>query len=113
MITSDLFMDAHVGLISNRHPQPVEGYIWTDTIIDPLDFDVLESQAERWIDDVVKYDLDNQVLDTLFLYLSGLTSCTISFLKAWERKGYTLADNLVLMYHDRDTGLYNPQHWKS
>jgi len=67
MITSDLFMDAHVGLISNRHPQPVEGYIWTDTIIDPLDFDVLESQAERWIDDVVKYDLDNQVLDTLLM----------------------------------------------
>jgi len=112
MITPHLFMDAHVGLISNRHPQPVEGYIWTDTITDPLDFDALESHAERWIDDVVKYDLDNQVVDTMFLYLSGLTSCIISFLKAWERKGHTLADNLVLMYHDRETDNYIGQEWK-
>jgi len=102
----------HVGLIKGRHPLPVDGYVWSSMVEDPLDFDTLESEAQNWIADVVKYDLDNQIINNIYLYVTGLTPCTISFLKAWEQKGYTLADNLVLMHHDRETDNYVEQQWK-
>ena len=102
----------HVGLIKGRHLLPVEGYVWTEMVDDPLNFEALELEAQKWIVDVAQYDLDNQVVNTMYLYLTGLTSCTVSFLKAWEHVGCFLADNLVLMHWDRDNLTYLPQPWK-
>lgn len=102
----------HVGLVAGRHALPVEGYVWTEAIPDPTDFQSLESQARAWIEDVSEHDLDNQPVDAVYLYITGLTVCTTSFLKAWSKLGHNMARHLVLMHYDRDSDAYIGQDWQ-
>ncbi len=102
----------HVGLVAGRHALPVEGYVWKEAIPDPTDFQLLESQASAWIEDVSEHDLGMQPVDTVYLYITGLTACTTSFLNAWNRLGHNMANNLVLMHYDRDADAYIGQDWQ-
>ena len=104
--------ELHVGLVAGRHEIPVDGYVWTEAIENPLDFDDLYEQAVDWIRGVIEYDLDSEIANTFYLYLTGLTSATLSFLKAWEDYGHGLSDRLILMHFDRNSGSYVPQYWK-
>ena len=104
--------ELHVGLVAGRHEIPVDGYVWTEAIENPLDFDDLFEDAVQWIDSVSTYDLGDEPADICYLYLTGLTSATLSFLGAWDRYGNVIANRLVLMHFDRDTGSYVPQYWK-
>ena len=70
--------ELHVGLVAGRHEIPVDGYVWPTAIENPLAFDDLYAEAANWINGVVEYDLDNEVASTFYLYLTGLTSATLS-----------------------------------
>lgn len=102
----------HVGLVAGRHDLPVEGYVWTEAISDPTDFTGLENEALDWIMGVSQHDLGMQPVDSVYLYITGLTACTTSFLKAWGRAGHNMARNLVLMHYDRDADAYVAQDWQ-
>lgn len=87
-----------VGLIKGRHELPVGNYIF-DGEIDPMDFDNLGQIAEEWVKNHTKR------LDTVVLYVTGLTAATLAVVNACD----TYGRRLVCMHFDRETNVYFPQ----
>lgn len=100
--------DLHIGLCAARHPMPVADFVFPNTISNPMDFEGLNAEAIEWIENQV---IDDNLADTMYLYITGLTSALTSFLLAWREIGSDLADHLVLMHYDRSEDIYRPQEW--
>lgn len=75
-----------VGLINNRHPMPVQNYIF-------------EKEIENVFDSV--YSGKNE----LVCYITGLSSVTAALVQVCAVYGV----ELTLMHYDRDTDEYVPQ----
>jgi hypothetical protein len=87
-----------VGLIKGRHSLPVNEYIFNEEINFPLDFQKLDEIATGFIE-------ENKRNKDLVVYVTGLTACTASVIKACACNGVAL----TLMHFDPTTQTYNPQ----
>lgn len=76
-----------VGLINNRHPMPVQNYIFEKEIENVFDFESIKGKNE------------------LVCYITGLSSVTAALVQVCAVYGV----ELTLMHYDRDTDEYVPQ----
>lgn len=74
-----------VGLINNRHPMPVQNYIFEKEIKNVFDFESIKNE--------------------LVCYITGLSSVTAALVQVCAVYGV----ELTLMHYDRDTDEYVPQ----
>lgn len=85
-----------VGLCASRHPMPVSGYIFPETV-DPMAFDAMEKTASAFVEGMAGKGL--------VVYVTGLTAATAAVIKVCALRG----TSLTLMHYNRDTGEYVPQ----
>lgn len=92
-------MTKYMELCKFRHsiPDAVDGAIFPNTI-DPLAVEDLESTAYTVLDGV----------DSLVLYVTGLSVALVATLNACRDRGITVK----LMHYNKDTGTYYPQKVK-
>ena len=103
--------ELHVGLCDGRHPivqndgTPVMEFIFAAEVEDPLDFasfhHVVTKRNNRW---------KLLELETLYLYVTGLTPLLTGFLKEWV-KLELVKTQLVLMHFNRETEKYIEEVW--
>lgn len=74
-----------VGLINNRHPMPVQNYIFEKEIENVFDFESIKNEIKEFI--------------------TGLSSVTAALVQVCAVYGV----ELTLMHYDRDTDEYVPQ----
>jgi hypothetical protein len=91
--------DANMALCEGRHaiPQATDGAIFGNSI-DPLDVDGLEAVAKRKLSG----------LDSLNLYVTGLTVALVAVLNATRELGISV----TLYHYNRENGDYYPQEVK-
>ena len=89
----------YMALCDSRHPIPdaVDGAVFPNTI-DPLVVEDLESTAYAVLDGV----------DSLVLYVTGLSVALVATLNACRDRGITVK----LMHYNKDTGTYYEQKVK-
>lgn len=114
--------EIRVGLIRGRHALPVDEYIFNEELNFPLDYKKLDETVMDFItkkvgiyttyglaiNSVFAYGEDHQLYrgcKQLVVYVTGLTACTASVIKACARNGVSL----TLMHFDPTTGEYSPQ----
>lgn len=83
-----------VGLINNRHPMPVQNYIFEKEIENVFDFESIKNE-------ISVYSGKNE----LVCYITGLSSVTAALVQVCAVYGV----ELTLMHYDRDTDEYVPQ----
>lgn len=84
-----------IGAVAGRHEIPfVEGYLF-DEIADVFDFEYMRN--------VISKKLEN--LDSVDLYVTGLTSVTAEVVAICAKNGI----ELTLWHFDKDSGEYRPQ----
>jgi hypothetical protein len=101
----------HVGLCGGRHMivqndgTPVTEFIFAAEVEDPLDFasfhHIVIKRNNRW---------KLLELETLYLYVTGLTPLLTGFLKEWV-KLELVKTQLILMHYNRETEKYVPEVW--
>lgn len=89
-----------VGLINNRHPMPVQNYIFEKEIENVFDFESIKNEIKEFILESV-YSGKNE----LVCYITGLSSVTAALVQVCAVYGV----ELTLMHYDRDTDEYVPQ----
>lgn len=89
-------MTIRVGLCASRHPMPVSGYIFPETL-DPMAFNAMGQTASAFIDSVAG--------NSLAVYVTGLTAATAAVIKVCALRGI----GLTLMHYNRETDEYVPQ----
>lgn len=110
-----------VGLIAGRHPLPVTGYIFNESIDDVTDFNKIEDHILNFVEAEVGYHetqfgqsingvevADSHVWEgdrPLVVYVTGLTSVTAALIKVCLNRGI----KLTLMHFDASTANYIPQ----
>lgn len=101
-----------VGLINNRHPMPVQNYIFEKEIENVFDFESIKNEIKEFILEKVgvhtvlnhginQYSGKNE----LVCYITGLSSVTAALVQVCAVYGV----ELTLMHYDRDTDEYVPQ----
>ena len=99
-----------VGLCAGRHElknsngEIIDAYIFDEPIENPLDFEVLETTTNDFIDNV-------ELCNDIKLYITGLTPALTSFLIRWNGRMSHSGVSLTLMHYNRNTGGYEPQEW--
>ena len=100
-----------VNLIAGRHDTVFNGQVITEAVWnEPLtgaemhDHESLEYHAGDWL-----VNLSLGPTQQLGLFVTGLTACTVAFLKAYD----TLAPDfgLSLLFYDRDNEGYSERVW--
>lgn len=110
----------NIGLCNNRHVMPVSSYIYEE-VVNPLDFKALFDIACTWVENnltLIQYrknitdcnGLDAYVdaiksEETVNLYITGLTSCLLATLDAFNRYGVSYH----LFHYDRENDAYVEQ----
>lgn len=89
-----------LGLVSGRHSMPVEDYVFSGEIKDPLNFAEMES-----IIDSRFQELKIQEGDEVNVYVTGLTAATVEVINACRKNNVTL----YLYHYDRDINDYKKQ----
>ena len=84
-----------LGLISGRHPLPVTGYIFNDSIEDVFDFESMQEQLASVL----------QGYTEVTVYVTGLTVVTVELIKFCASQNI----KLTLMHYNSKSGLYIPQ----
>lgn len=116
--------EIRVGLVRGRHALPVDKYIFNEELSFPLDYKKLDETVMDFINENVgiglargmgidrELDWGELVCDLirtgrkeLVVYVTGLTACTASVIKACACNGISL----TLMHFDPTTGEYSPQ----
>ena len=97
-----------VVLCAGRHEVIHEGVALNRAIYehieDPMDFDLLEGQASDFM-----YELQEDGIEILNLFITGLTPALTSFLalaSTWEGR-------ITLWHYNRDTGTYKAQYYQN
>lgn len=108
-----------VGLCRNRHPLPVEEYIFEQEI-NPLDFNAMHDTALKFVLDHCNIiecgqwsapnqtdwtDVSALVGDELIVYATGLTAALCAVINVCQAHGVPL----TVMHYDRVSGEYLPQ----
>lgn len=103
-----------VGLINNRHPMPVQNYIFEKEIENVFDFESIKNEIKEFILEWCSYCInqtDSQSVSVysgkneLVCYITGLSSVTAALVQVCAVYGV----ELTLMHYDRDTDEYVPQ----
>ena len=109
-----------VGLIKGRHEMPVNEYLFDGDIEDVFDYLNIRKHIINWINDNIHFqdDLDSfptqtdaydigviRSIETLVVYITGLTPVTVELINACYLKGV----KLILMNYNKDTGKYVKQ----
>ena len=103
--------ELHVGLCDGRHPivqndeTPVTEFIFAAEVEDPLDFDSFHHVVAKWNNRWARSEIE-----TLYLYVTGLTPLLTGFLKEWV-KLKLVKTQLVLMHYNRETEKYVQEVW--
>lgn len=85
-----------VGLISGRHPLPVQEYIFTGAV-NPIGFEEMHNTVCAF--------LDTTKCGNLVVYVTGLTACTVALVAECVKRGISL----TLMHYNAADGTYVPQ----
>lgn len=98
-----------VGLINNRHPMPVQNYIFEKEIENVFDFESIKNEIKEFIlEKVGVHTVLNHGInqtDSQLCYITGLSSVTAALVQVCAVYGV----ELTLMHYDRDTDEYVPQ----
>lgn len=99
-----------VGLINNRHPMPVQNYIFEKEIKNVFDFESIKNEIKEFIlEKVGVHTVLNHGIysgkNELVCYITGLSSVTAALVQVCAVYGV----ELTLMHYDRDTDEYVPQ----
>ncbi len=98
-----------VGLCKGRHEiknangEVIDKYIFGH-IENPLDFGALEGMADIFIQE----ELEQDHIDVISIYITGLTPALTSFLAVAKWRPEI---KITLMHFNRDTGGYEAQYW--
>ena len=116
----------HIGLCEGQHQmtqnngEALDGFIFS-RVESPLNFDSHSNHVHDWLNNN-KEELEWGDVETLHLYVTGLTPLLTAFLKIWMGMYLHSADRkkmmvggclprLVLMHYDRVNGIYLPQSY--
>ncbi len=100
-----------VGLINNRHPMPVQNYIFEKEIENVFDFESIKNEIKEFILEkvgvhtVLNHGINQTDKNELVCYITGLSSVTAALVQVCAVYGV----ELTLMHYDRDTDEYVPQ----
>ena len=84
---------ATFGLVAGRHPLPVDKYIWTEEVQNPMDHKALYEHASNVI---------GNEWDEITVYVTGLTPCLLAVVDHCHWAGITLK----VMQYDRNNDSY-------
>lgn len=103
-----------VGLINNRHPMPVQNYIFEKEIENVFDFESIKNEIKEFILEkvgvhtVLNHGINQTDSQSVSVYsgnITGLSSVTAALVQVCAVYGV----ELTLMHYDRDTDEYVPQ----
>jgi hypothetical protein len=83
----------------------VTEFIFPSVVEDPLDFDSFHRVVSKWNNRWARSEVE-----TLYLYVTGLTPLLTAFLSSWVRIKL-VKTQLVLMHYNRDTEKYVEEIW--
>lgn len=93
-----------VGLVAERHPMPVDDFIFKNRISSNLMFDYarLERMCREYIEDTIDFDENGCGKQTLVVYVTGIQCVLSSLIKVTNE----MKVNLILRHYNSDTNSY-------